>query len=109
MTNPVRLLPLTACHLHSLIYRASERLELGLSAEETTMVGDTMETDILGGVGLGYRTILVLSGGTAEEDLGKFAYAPDMVLGSVAEIPEDLSFDCHPEIIGDRLKVQLPA
>jgi NagD protein len=27
------------------------------------MIGDTMETDILGGVQLGFRTVLVLSGG----------------------------------------------
>ena len=28
--------------------------------DETTMIGDTMETDILGGVQMGYRTVLVL-------------------------------------------------
>ena len=40
------------------------RKELGLAADQTIMIGDTMETDILGGVQLGYRTVLVLSGGT---------------------------------------------
>jgi NagD protein len=50
------------------------------------MIGDTMETDILGGVQLGYRTILVLSGGTRREDLGAFAYRPDMVVGSIADL-----------------------
>ena len=39
------------------------RKELGLATSETIMIGDTMETDILGGVQLGYRTILVLTGG----------------------------------------------
>lgn len=69
------------------------RKELGLTSAETIMVGDTMETDILGGVGLGYRTILVLSGGTSCNDLQNFAYSPDLVLNSVKDIPEDLNFE----------------
>ena len=62
------------------------RKELGLDASRTTMIGDTMDTDILGGVQLGYRTILVLSGGTRREDLGAFAYRPDMVVESIADL-----------------------
>ena len=62
------------------------RKELGLRSSATTMIGDTMETDILGGVQLGYRTVLVLSGGTCENDLRKFAYRPDLVVPSVAEL-----------------------
>ena len=50
------------------------------------MVGDTMETDILGAVQMGYRSILVLSGTTNETDLAQFAYAPDRVIDSVAEL-----------------------
>ena len=46
------------------------RKELGLATAETIMIGDTMETDILGGVQMGYRTILVLSGGTRSERCG---------------------------------------
>jgi NagD protein len=62
------------------------RKELGLNTEQTTMIGDTMETDILGGVQLGYRTVLVLSGGTRREDLAQYAYRPDLVVESVAEL-----------------------
>ncbi|HEY7312249.1 MAG TPA: TIGR01457 family HAD-type hydrolase [Gemmataceae bacterium] len=61
------------------------RKELGLTTAETTMIGDTMETDILGGVQLGFHTVLVLSGGTRREDLPRFAYRPDVVVGSLAE------------------------
>ena len=62
------------------------RTELGLSTAGTTMIGDTMETDILGGVQMGYRTVLVLSGGTRREDLKEFAFQPDLVVDSIADL-----------------------
>jgi NagD protein len=65
------------------------RKELGLSTDETIVIGDTMETDILGGVQLGFKTILVLSGGTRESDLERFAYRPDKVVASIAELRPD--------------------
>ena len=60
--------------------------ELGLEAVDTIMIGDTMDTDILGGVQLGYRTVLVLSGSTTREDLKDFAYRPDLVVDSIADL-----------------------
>lgn len=74
-----------------LMMRAA-RKQLLLSTEETVMVGDTMETDILGGVQLGFHTVLVLSGGTKQEDLDDFAYRPDLVVESVAHLPATLDF-----------------
>jgi NagD protein len=65
------------------------RKELALASAETIVVGDTMETDILGGVSMGYRTVLMLSGSTARDDLGRFAYRPDFVLESVADLCEE--------------------
>ncbi|HET6327340.1 MAG TPA: TIGR01457 family HAD-type hydrolase [Planctomycetaceae bacterium] len=62
------------------------RKELGLSADETIMIGDTMETDILGGVQMGYRTVLVLSGSTRKEDVEAYAYRPDTIVDSVADL-----------------------
>ena len=62
------------------------RKELSLTSEQTTMIGDTMETDILGGVQLGYHTVLVLSGGTQREALRHYAYQPDVVVESNAEL-----------------------
>lgn len=70
------------------MFRAA-RKRLGLQTSETIMIGDTMETDILGGVQLGFRTILVLSGGTKPQDLHRFAYAPDVVIDSVAVMTSD--------------------
>lgn len=64
------------------------RKELGLSTDETIMIGDTMDTDILGGVQLGFHTVLVLSGGTKREDLAKFAYRPETVVEHLADFAE---------------------
>jgi NagD protein len=61
------------------------RKELALTTDQTTIIGDTMETDILGGVQLGFHTVLVLSGGTRSEDLQRFAYRPEVVVDSLAE------------------------
>src|SRR6478736_6509778 len=62
------------------------RKDLGLSTDETTMIGDTMSTDILGGVQLGFHTVLVLSGGTSRGAVRDFAYQPELVADSVAEL-----------------------
>jgi NagD protein len=65
------------------------RKELGLSAEETVVIGDTMETDIVGGVQLGYRTVLVLTGSTKLSDLSRYAYQPDLVFDSIADVTHE--------------------
>ena len=68
------------------IMMRAARKELGLATSETIMIGDTMETDILGGVQMGYRTILTLSGGTKLQDLDQYAYGPDQIIESVADL-----------------------
>jgi NagD protein len=78
------------------------RKQLGLSARETVMIGDTMETDILGGLQMGYRTVLVLSGGSQPSDLDNYAYGPDLVVDSVADL---LDFG----MLGDSEPVLTPA
>lgn len=60
--------------------------DLGLPPDRVIMVGDTMTTDILGAVQLGLRSVLVLTGSTKTEDLSQFAYQPDVVLDSIAEL-----------------------
>lgn len=75
-----------SCGKPSPIMMRAARKELGLSADQCTVIGDTMETDILGGVQMGCRTILVLSGGTKSDDLARFAYRPDQVVNSVADL-----------------------
>ena len=60
---------------------------LNTQREDTVIVGDRMETDILAGLESEITTVLVLSGVTAEEDLNKFAFCPNYVLNGVGDIP----------------------
>jgi|SRR5436190_3418 len=62
------------------------RKALGLEAAETTIIGDTMDTDIRGGVQMGYKTILVLTGISQRDQLSRYAFKPDMIVESVGEI-----------------------
>src|SRR5256885_1994355 len=45
------------------------RKELGLTTDQAVVIGDTMETDILGGGQLGFTTVLGLRSGTRARDL----------------------------------------
>jgi NagD protein len=74
------------------IMMRAARKQLQLATSQTVMVGDTMETDILGGVQMGYRTVLTLTGTTKRADLEKYAYGPDLVVDSVADLGDPSSF-----------------
>jgi len=64
----------------------SARKHIGLATEEATVIGDTMSTDIQGGVQVGYNTVLTLTGVSKKEDLGNYAFKPDMVINSIEEL-----------------------
>lgn len=59
---------------------------LGVHSEDTTMIGDRMDTDVVAGIQSGLGTILVLSGSTTREQINDYPYQPQLVVGSVAEI-----------------------
>jgi NagD protein len=59
---------------------------LDVHSEDTVMVGDRMDTDIIAGVEAGMETILVLTGVTRREDVARYPYQPTHVLESVADI-----------------------
>jgi NagD protein len=82
------------------------RKELGLATSETIMIGDTMETDILGGVSMGYRTALVLTGSTRREDLKRYAYRPDLVLDSIGYLCDEQHYA---DAVGELLEEDEPA
>jgi NagD protein len=60
---------------------------ISMQREETAIVGDRMDTDIVAGVESEISTVLVLSGVTCERDLARFAYTPEYVLPGVGSIP----------------------
>jgi len=59
---------------------------LGVHSEDTVMIGDRMDTDIIAGVESGIETILVLSGVTNREDIDSYPYRPARIVSSVADI-----------------------
>ena len=54
-------------------------------SENTAMVGDRMDTDIIAGIEAGLDTILVLTGSTRAADVERFPYRPARVLDSIAD------------------------
>jgi len=59
---------------------------LGVHSEDTVMVGDRMDTDIVAGVESGMETILVLTGVTARSEVPRYPYQPTRIVDSVADI-----------------------
>ena len=75
-----------SCGKPSPILMRSARKKIGLRTSQTIIVGDTMETDIYGGLSVGYQTILTLSGNTNIEDLVKYPYRPNTIVNTVQEL-----------------------
>ncbi len=68
-------------------------LRMGLNlidahSEQTALVGDRMDTDILAGMEAGLQTHLVLTGSTTRENIGDFAFRPQFVHASIADVVE---------------------
>ncbi|WP_020159795.1 MULTISPECIES: HAD-IIA family hydrolase [Methylobacter] len=75
-----------------IIYQQALAL-LGVKPSETVAIGDRLETDILGAVRTGIRSLLVLSGISTEEDVKKSNYQPTWVMPDIRAVTEALR-DC---------------
>lgn len=62
------------------------RKKLGVHSANCFIVGDRMDTDIVGGLESGMTTCLVLSGVTSRKEAERFPYKPDYIFNSVGEI-----------------------
>jgi 5'-nucleotidase len=60
--------------------------KISAHSETSAMVGDRMDTDVLGGLEAGLRTFLVLTGVTTAAEVDRFPYLPSKVVASVAEL-----------------------
>lgn len=65
------------------------RKKLGVHSANCFMIGDRMDTDIVGGLESGMTTCLVLSGVTTRQSMNRFPYQPDYVFDNLGEIDPD--------------------
>ncbi|MFT4234645.1 MAG: HAD-IIA family hydrolase [Microbacterium sp.] len=59
---------------------------IGAHSENTGMIGDRMDTDIVAGIEAGLWTVLVMSGISSQESIATFPFRPNEIISSVAEL-----------------------
>lgn len=72
-----------------IIYQQALAL-LGVEPAETAAIGDRLETDILGAVRTGIRSIMVLTGVSTEADLKESDYQPTWVMPDIRAVTKAL-------------------
>lgn len=60
--------------------------KLGAQREDTIIIGDRMDSDIISGIESEIETVLVLSSVTSRDDLAHFAFRPHPILDGVGDI-----------------------
>jgi len=60
--------------------------KIGAHSENTAMIGDRMDTDIIAGIEAGLHTILVMTGISDEAELNRYPFRPDEILAGVHEL-----------------------
>jgi NagD protein len=55
-------------------------------SENTIMIGDRMDTDVIAGIEAGLDTVLVLTGSTRASDIERYPYRPARVIDSIADV-----------------------
>jgi len=72
-----------------IIYQQALAL-LGVDPEQTVAIGDRLETDILGAVRTGIRSLMVLSGVSSEDDFKTTDYQPTWVMADIRNVTQAL-------------------
>ncbi|HWR86734.1 MAG TPA: HAD-IIA family hydrolase [Rhodoglobus sp.] len=60
--------------------------KIGAHSENTGMIGDRMDTDIVAGIEAGLHTILVLTGISDQVEIDRYPFRPDEIIDSVADL-----------------------
>jgi NagD protein len=60
--------------------------KIGAHSENTGMIGDRMDTDIIAGIEAGLHTVLVLTGISDQAEIERYPFRPDEILNSVADL-----------------------
>lgn len=85
MTKATGLLPYVVGKPNPMMFRSALN-KIGAHSEETGMIGDRMDTDIVAGIEAGLTTFLVLTGSTTAEEVLRFPFRPTHVVDSIADI-----------------------
>jgi NagD protein len=75
--------------------------KIGAHSENTAMIGDRMDTDIVAGIEAGLHTVLVLTGISDRSEIERYPFRPDEILDGVYQLltPEPV----ETELLGDEL------
>ena len=60
--------------------------KIGAHSENTAMIGDRMDTDIVAGIEAGLHTVLVLTGISDQAEIERYPFRPEEILSGVHEL-----------------------
>jgi len=66
---------------------------IGAHSENTGMIGDRMDTDVVAGIEAGLHTILVLTGISDQAEIEKYPFRPDEILSGVSDLLREEPFE----------------
>jgi NagD protein len=75
--------------------------KIGAHSENTAMIGDRMDTDIVAGIEAGLHTVLVLTGISDQAEIERYPFRPDEILDGVYQLLE--TGPVETELQGDEL------
>ena len=67
--------------------------KLHARASDAVMVGDRIDTDVIAGMELGLKTVLVLTGASQNTDLDHYPYQPNLILPRLLDLSEYMFAD----------------
>lgn len=89
LTAATDVVPIVVGKPEPIMYQQAIAL-LGVDETETIAIGDRMNTDILGAVNAGIRSLLVLTGISTREEVANLNYKPTWILEDIQELTEKL-------------------